>query len=735
MRENRVYLGNTSVQSYRNNSESDIQFGNKPLYFIKNEGQVNDRVLFYTKTSGYTLWITKTGLVFDSVRSNQKSVKKDKLKKYISKTSHFSNSETIEPKTMIRDVSRLVFQNSNPDPEIIPIEMTDYKVNYFIGNDRSKGKTNIPTMKAVLYRNLYSNIDLKVYGSENQIEYDLTIRPGGNPNNLRFEYNYIEKLIIDENGNLVITTNFGDITHKKPKCYQIIHNKIVYVDGYFKIIGNNSYSFKVMEYNKNFNLIIDPVILVFSTYLGGDNYEMFQDLAVDKLGHTYVTGTTTSYDFPTKNAYMGISAFFSAFVTKFTPAGNELIYSTYISGGGMDQAMGIALDSDNNVYIVGGTYSPDFPTINAYQPTIAGDGDSFIAKLNISGSELLYSTFLGGTNFDIGTAMEIDSYGNIYILGDTESVNFPTKQAYQKLFAGNSDVFIAQLNASISELLYSTYLGGTGAEYGFDLTIKDQLPYVAGATRSNNFPTINAFQVTHGGEYDGFLAKLNTDGTKPLFSTYLGKSKNDSVHSITLDSLGNIYIAGYTENADFPTLNAYQGTFGGVNDGFITKFNPSCSALIFSTFLGGSDIDYIDDITIDNTNNCYIVGASESVDFPTKNSYQTTLYGNNDVIVAGLNSSGLSLEFSTYLGGSAIERGFGIIIDKNGDIYITGDTFSRNFPTLNSFQGMNVNFIDGFVTKLKMDKSITIISNNNRLLLIIILLCIITFTCVKSKLF
>jgi len=295
------------IQTQFSNQESHLNlnlnpdFGKIPLYFIQNEGQVDEKALFYAKTSRYTLWLTEEGLVFDSSR---------RIKKESAESKRLSPRDMNGPEDFSydRNVSRLVFLNANRNPEVIPMDDTEHKVNYFIGNDESEWQTNIQTSRAVLYKELYPNIDLKVYGMEKQIEYDFVVKPGGQVSDIAFEYKDVEKTRIDNESNLIVDTEFGEIKHAKPVCYQVIKGERVEIQAGFMEIGDDHYGFKLKGYNRNYELIIDPVVLVYSTYLGGSGEDWGYGIAVDSEGAAYVTGYTTSFDFPTKNPIQGYNA-------------------------------------------------------------------------------------------------------------------------------------------------------------------------------------------------------------------------------------------------------------------------------------------------------------------------------------------------------------------------------------------------------------------------------------------
>ncbi|MCJ7589186.1 MAG: SBBP repeat-containing protein [Candidatus Aminicenantes bacterium] len=665
------------------NKEPD--FGKIPLYFIPNRGQADQGALFYAKTSHYTLWLTTEGLIFDAPQ----------------KAGDYE-----------RDASRLLFVNADENLKVMPLEETEHRVNYFIGDDPEEWRTDIPTFRAVLYKSIYSNIDLKVYGLEKRIEYDWVLKPGGKPEDIRFRYDRMQATRIDKAGDLIIEGRYGRIRHRKPFGYQIIGGHKKEVDAGFKINGTDEYGFRVNDYDPGYDLIIDPVVLVYSTYLGGYKSEEGRGIAVDSGGSAYVTGYTGSLNFPVKNAYQGTSLGGDAFITKFSPSGKSLVYSTYLGGAGLDRAAAIVVDKTGAVYIAGNTRSNNFPTKNAYQKTLRGWTDIFVTKLSPGGTSLVYSTYLGGSDNDVESSDEdvndiaVDANGAAYVTGSTTNTDFPVKNAYQKKHRGYYDVFVTKFSPSGSSLVYSTYLGGTEYDSGGSICVDSQrAAYITGSTESGDFPVKSAFQKTLCGYRDAFVTKLSPGGTRLVYSSYLGGSGyEESGNAISVDSRRAVFIAGHTNSTDFPVKNAYQGTYGGGSyDAFVANLSPSGAGLVYSTFLGGSADDYSRDMALDDRGAVSIVGSTSSTNFPVKNAYQSTYGGGwDDAFVARLAPAGTGLDYSTYLGGSDLDYGYGIAVDSGGSAYVTGMTRSLNFPLKNAFQKSLHDREDAFVTKISL---------------------------------
>jgi hypothetical protein len=656
----------------RPNLTKNRDFGNAPIYFVQNQGQVNERVRFYAKTPRCTLWITREGLMFAG----------------------------------IRNVAGLIFQNANKNPEIIPLEITRYKVNYF-KSIKSDWKTNIPTSKAVLYKNIYKGIDFKVYGVENQVEYDWLVKPGCDPSQIKFSFTNDGNKKIDKQGNLVIYTEFGELIHKKPEAYQhSAPNVMKKVEVRFKKIKRNVFTFDIENYDRNSELVIDPVVLVYSTYLGGTDFDQGFGIFVDSQGFAYVVGSTSSPDFPTVVPYQDVSHSNSdVFVTKFSPDGQRLVYSTYLGGQGNDYGFGIVVDASGFIVVTGITGSDDFPTKNAYQGSLRGWGDVFVAKFSPDGSSLIYSTYLGGSNHDSLEAVTIDSSNCVYLMGYTYSSDFPTKNAFQENIAGEGDAFVAKFSPD-GVPMFSTYLGGSEWEEGFGIAVDNSdCIYLTGRTSSIDFPTKNAYQETFAGDVDVFVTKFSPDGGKLLYSTYLGGSDFDDGESIAVDSSNCVYLTGYTKSTDFPVYHAIQDILGGeyYYDAFVAKLSPDGMSLVYSTYLGGQNTDGGHSIKVDTDGSVYVAGPTTSEDFPVKNACQNNYGGYCDAFVTKFSPDFQTILYSTYLGGSDNDSSYQIDVDNKGYVYFVGFTLSHDFPLKKPYQINNKGITNAFVSKLTFD--------------------------------
>ncbi|MEK7183945.1 MAG: SBBP repeat-containing protein, partial [Patescibacteria group bacterium] len=579
--------------------------------------------------------------------------------------------------------------------------------NFFIGYDQSKWYSNVPNYQGILARNVYPGIDLKYYGTNSQLEHDFIVSPGTDPKQILFAFAGQKELSLDGNGNLILALNDAKLTLQAPVSYQEVGDGgRKAIASSFELAEQNTVSIALGEYDASKTLVIDPTLsLIYSTYLGGSGSDVGFAITVDPSGNAYVTGQTDSTDFPISSPYQGANAGTNdAFISKLNATGSALVYSTYLGGTSTDYGTGIAADTSGNAYVTGYTDSSDFPTSSPYQASYGGLIDSFVTKLSADGSVLTYSTYLGGTTWsDIATGIVIDASGNAYVAGYTGSSDFPTVSAYQGSFGGgSSDAFVVQFNASGSTLLYATYLGGSANDSGRSLAVDaGSLIYLTGTTDSTDFPTNSPYQGSVGGLTDAFIVSLASNGSSPVYATYLGGSGNDLGYGIAVDSSSTAYVTGHTDSTDFPTSSPYQGSNNGADDVFVTAIDSTGATLPYSTYLGGSGTDMGRGIAVNASGNAYVTGETNSSDFPTSNAYQSTIGGSNDAFITKVSPSGSALTYSTYLGGTSNDQGAGIALHASGDAYVAGYTDSTDFPTNSPFQGSNAGGAnDAFITQI-----------------------------------
>ncbi len=550
---------------------------------------------------------------------------------------------------------RLRLEGAHESARIDPGDLLVTRSNYFIGDDPTKWRTNIPNYGSLRYRELAPGVDLVLRGSaEGRMEYDFVVAPGTSPE-LAMRFEGANRVRVGEGGGLEVYVGGTVLEQPAPVLYQEVHGRRVSVQGAYVVTGLDGVRFEVGEHDRSRPLVIDPV-LVYGTYLGGSNSDEGRGIAVDASGAAYVTGVAASANFPTSGAYQGTWAGGTdAFVAKLTPAGDALAYATYLGGSERDYAWGIAVDASGAAYVAGETHSTNFPTSGGYQAMNAGGGDAFVAKLSAVGDALAYATYLGGSSYEQAYGIAVDDSGAAYVTGSTESTNFPTSGAYQGAFAGGSyDAFVAKLSAAGDALVYATYLGGSSADAARGIAVDASgAAYLTGDTDSTDFPTSGAYQAAFAGVSDAFVAKLSATGDALAYATYVGGSDDDAALGIAVDASGAAYVTGYTGSTDFPTSGAYQAVFAGGGDAFVAKLSAAGDALAYATYLGGSGWDEVLGIAVDSSGAAYVTGYTESTNFPTSGAYQATNAGGRDAFVAKLSAGGDALAYATYLGGSS----------------------------------------------------------------------------------
>jgi hypothetical protein len=656
-----------------------------PLTFEANMGQASREVRFLSRGSGHTLFLTPTELVL-ALR---------------------------EPAG--RRVLRMHLLGANPDPRVTALDPLPGRVHYFIGADPRGWHANVPTYARIHYEQVYPGVDVVYYDHQRDLEYDFVVAPGGDPAAIQLAFAGADRIEIGVEGDLILHLGDRRLRLHRPFLYQDVDGVRREVPGRYRAMGAEARSvgFAVAPYDRSKPLVIDPT-LSYSTYLGGSAWDSAEAITVDAAGNAYVTGWSESIDFPTTSGSLHASrpstdALRDAFVVKLNPAGAALVYATYIGGNGTDEGRGIAVDAAGNAFVTGRA-GPSFPiTAGAFRTSYGGStADAFVAELDPTGASLVYSTYLGGTAMDDGFAIAVDASGNAYVTGRTHSSDFPTSAgAVQTIRASAPDAFVTKLQSSGSSLGYSTFLGGNGFDWAVAIAVDSAgNAYVTGRTESSDFPTSNPFQAARGGAGDAFVAKLNAAGSVLVFSTYLGGSASDKGYGIAVDGSGHAYVTGETSSTDFPaTAGAFQtsnaSTSAAACDGFVTKLDPAGSALVYSTYLGGTDIDLAEAIAVDAAGHAHVTGETGSTDFPTVDAVQPTRDGSSDVFVTELNAAGSALVHSTYLGGNDADEGLSIAVGASCNVFVTGTTYSTSFPTTSgAFQTAAAGGGDAFVTRI-----------------------------------
>ena len=634
-------------------------YGRLPLSFEANHGQTDGSVQFLSRGNGYTLFLTANEAVLSLRKSTPHLSEPRPTGSGGLNPTHASQSRDLEgagnpplsPNVIPRSVSdegsalssqsvpsaksaddvvlHMKLLGANPNSAVSGHDELPGKSNYFLGSDPSKWRTNVPTYAKVRYEDVYPGIDLVYYGNQRQLEYDLVVAPGADPRAIRLAFQSIGShgtsfvpwasygsdslsrakprdegagavpLRIDDQGDLILETDDARALRlHKPLIYQESDGVRQEIAGNYLLQNDGEVSFALAAYDARKTLIIDPV-LSYSTYLGGNANDEPFGMAVDATGNVYVTGFTTSSNFPTRNPLQpSRNGPQDVYISKYDPFG-VLVYSTFLGGNGVDTGFAVFVNAAGNAYLTGATESPDFPTRNPYQAIYGGGTDAYLVKLNPAGNVLEFSTFLGGNAREIGRALAVDSAGLVYTIGDTISPNFPIVNGFKTQITQpvTDQAYLAKFNSTGSTLLYSTYIGGSlGSQDGAAIALDSAAnAYITGTTTSNDHPiTLGVFQPAPGSTNfagDAFVTKVNTSATGAaslVFSTYLGGSALDYANGIGVDSSRNVYVSGVTASANFPIRNGYDTTQNGLRDIFVAKLNPTASELLYSTFLGGS---------------------------------------------------------------------------------------------------------------------------------------------------
>jgi uncharacterized repeat protein (TIGR01451 family) len=703
-------------------------YGHLPLIFEANRGQSNPAVKFLARGSGYELFLTAN----EAVLALQP----------------LSASRQSTPQLSVLSIG---LGHTNPLAEASGADPLPGKSNYFIGNDPSQWHRGIPQYARVRYADVYPGIDLVYYGNRGQLESDFEVAPGSSPQQVALRFRGTDQLRIDTAGNLILSLPGGDVVLQSPRVYQKFGEERRTVAARFELRGKDEAGFVVGDYDRSRTLIIDPV-LSYSTYLGGSLDEACSvilgtgvpvagcpAIAVDTAFNAYIAGSTTSTNFPTSGSPFQATFKGKAdvFVAKFNNTATILEFSTYLGGGDLDTTAGVAVDPGFNVIVAGNTLSANFPTKNGFQSApLSAQNHVFVSQLDPNGQNLLYSTYLSGTGIDTATGLALDPSGNAYVMGTTTSkqseTGFPsTLGAIQVSSRAPSQFFVTKVDPTLSgtgSVAYSTYFGGstpsTGETKGGGIAVDiNSNVYITGGTNFTDMPVLNASQGTLAGGLDAFVAKINpaaTSGTQLLYSTYLGGATGDDIgYGIAVDS-SSAYVVGSTSSSDFPAAGtgAFQSANGGGIDAFLAKLaNPVTSSvtpvsvtLSYATYLGGADTDVALGVAVDSNQGARIVGWTNSGNFPVLNNpVQSGFGGLSDAFVARIDTTATTStapgHYSTFMGGLDADYGTGIAIDNQGAVYVTGETGSSNFltaaqPETNSFQPSLNGNSDAFVSKL-----------------------------------
>ncbi len=659
--------------------------GNAGVPFIANQGQTDERVAFVAQTFGGTVFITQTGAIIYSLPQ-------------------------IQDRETFAGVALKEVVVGGRTTSVRGIHRTATRVSYFTGNDPAAWTTGIATFDRVDLGEIYHGITLTIAAHGNNVEKLYRVQPGADPGVITMRMEGGMNLTVDNAGKLVVRTTLGPVAFTKPVAFQNdeLGNRTE-IEVAYEVRGNE-YGYRLGHYDRSAELIIDPLLA--STFLGGGQNEYSTTIVVDDDGNVFVAGETASADFPTTTGVYteespGGSA--NAFIAKFNSSLTTLLASTFLGGSGYDANATIILDPEGNIYCTGSTNSANFPCMpGAYDDTFNGGSyDGFVAKFDGDLTTLLASSYLGGSGNDFGHDIVLLPGGDLYLAGETASYNFPTTSgAYDTSYNGGSDAYVALFDSDLTTLSACTLLGGSSGDGANAMVIDAEGNiFITGWTSSYTFPmTPGSYDESYnGGQFDAFLSKLDGYLTTLETSTYLGSNDQEYGYGIACGSGGEIYITGWTYSSGFPTTpGAYDENLNGNADCYISRFDNDLTILASSTVIGGSSRDGGGAIVLSDYGDVYIAGLTDSADFPTTTgAYDDSFNGGSDHIICKLDGDLTNLLASTFLGGNGSDALFGIAIDPEGSVYLAGTTESPDSPVTAGAHDQSYNGNgDVFVAKL-----------------------------------
>ena len=705
-------------------------FGKLPLSFELNQGQTHESVKFLARSQSHTVLLMpgETALVLRNPKykpalTQSHWQRKSHLlsraeQRHLGIAANVAAAAGSEPSLA---VLRLKLIGAYPAPPMEGLDPLPTKSHYLIGNDPTKWIMDVPHYAKVKYHDVYPGIDQIFYSKEGALEYDLIVKPGADPKQIRLAFEGIEPVQLNSQGDAILRTAVGSIVHRKPLVYQNIAGQHIAIAARYVVQGAGELGIEISHYDRSRPLVIDPAI-VYSTYLGGNDVQggqIGQAIAVGSDGSAYVTGSVWAIDFPTVNPIQGSlhpGTSSNLFIAKLASDGQSLVYATYLGGDVEDDPYGIALDVQGNAYVAGQTFSNNFPTVNARQSIKNGSSDGFIVKLTADGRALVYSTYLGGQGDDSIAGIAVDAQGNAYVGGETSSADFPIQNAYQVTAPSTYTQFVTKLDTN-GGLVYSTYLGAIGTPCCDQLTgigvDSAGSAYVAGITYAATFPVLNQIL---GLNCPGlFVTKFDPTGSALAYSTCIaGPASSINNVAIAVDAQGSVCLTGGTSSTTFPTVNAYQPALrsaSGYTNVFVTQLTPDGGTLAYSTYLGGSGntYDQANAIAVDGGGNIYVTGETQASDFPLVNPLPGSFASDglhSMAFVAKLNPAASpasnTVVFSTMLGApDGDQSGRGIAVDTQDNAYVTGWTGATDFPVVNPLKATNPNLTSqAFITKI-----------------------------------
>jgi hypothetical protein len=686
----------------------EAAFTQLPLYFVENQGQLDEQVAYYLQGKDKTLYFTPEGLTFA-----------------LSGSAHEDTAGGVQ-----RWILKLDFVGANRDVQPVGVSETGALISYFKGRPE-QWKTGLKTYSSIVYRDLWPGIDLEYSGTVNRLKYQFVVHPGADPAQIRLAYRGAD-LVIDDAGQLLVSTPLASFHDGTPYAYQEAEGgQRVTVEASYQFPPTRTeagiYGFHVGDYDPARPVVLDPVVFVYCGFIGGSTVSTGQEagyeIAVDGDGNAYVTGQTYSTEaevFPvTVGPDVTHNGAGDAFVAKVISEGTGLEYCGYIGGASYDVGLGIAVDASGAAYAVGRTDSDEsegFPAIVGPDLTHNGGTDAFVAKVTADGTDLEYCGYIGGSGREWGKGIAVDGSGNAYVCGETQSgeATFPDTVGPDVTYnGGNSDAFVAKVRADGTALDYCGYIGGSSDDKGEGIAVDAQgRAYVAGSawsTEGQFFPVTVGPDVAHNGKMDAFVAKVLPGGTGLVYCGFIGGSENEQGYEIAVDGDGHAYVTGYTYSSEaqvFPVTVGPDLTYNSAGDAFVAKVEADGTALAYCGYIGGSEREDARGIDVDGQGNAYVVGVTLSTPaqgFPVIGGPQLTYSGEQDVFVSKVRADGTALLHSGYIGGSQYDSGEGIAVDAAGHAYVVGYTESHQdhgFPVTVGPDVTHNSGTDAFVAKI-----------------------------------
>jgi hypothetical protein len=706
----------------KSHAPSGANYDRLPLAFEANRGQLDPKVQFLSRGPGYTAFLTTDGMVL-GLRAKQVEPRQ-------------GAAQDIAAGHAGKAMLQFRLLGAARSPSVVGENPQPGRVNYFVGNNPTKWRTNVPTFAQVRYKSVYPGIDLLYYGTHQQLEYDFAVAPGGDPRQIRFEISGATNLSIGTDGALILLAGGGEIHFQPPVVYQESRGERVPVKGGYVLNDATHVSFNLGNYDPAKPLVIDPV-LVYSTYLGGSGDDRPGAIAVDTTGNIYIAGSTDSTDFPSTTQGSFLAGNTHVFVAKLDPTGSNLIYADILGGNSEDDGYALALDASNNIYVTGSTASSDFPTVNPFQGTYPGGFDAFLTKISPDGSSLLYSTYFGGAGTDIPSSIAVDPAGEMVVAGYTSSTEFPVVNAYQSTVSTNQGGmygnygFLSKFSPDGSSLVYSTYFagnsnvalncGGTPCWPEPSSSIAGMVldsagnAYVTGSTNTYNFPTTEGVYLSTNSapanRLVGFVSKFSSIGGLEYSTYFYAASSIAQVNTaIAVDASGSAYVSGVViSGGTFPITSTSicdPSVYGLECDyAFVTKFDATGATLLYSTFLGPNNNASPQSIVLDRDNNAYVLASTGSNLFNPVDPIESFANG-NDLLLVEIDAAASTQLFATYLGGTGDNQPGGMVLDANGNLYVAGVTDATDFPvTPSAFQTVLGGNTDAFILKIGMESA------------------------------